>query len=167
MDIDLEHLCIRPLELRHLAAVVEIEHCSFPTPWSPWLFEAFLASPSSRIFLLLRPAPEEKACVFGYLCLALSEHCAHILKLAVHPSCRRRGVAHRLLHHAVDYAANQGAVKAELEVREGNRAAQNLYRTFGFRPNGARQLYYQDTKEHALVYYLDLLTFVRKEHPVE
>lgn len=167
MPSDPEHLSLAPMEPQHLAAVAEIEHRSFPSPWSPWLFNAFLDNPSSRVFVLLQAAAEEKACVLGYLCLSLSDHCAHILKLAVHPCYRRRGIAWRLLHHAAVYASGQGALRAELEVREHNRPAQELYRTFGFVRNGARLHYYEDTNEHALVFYLDLSTFFGKGHPRE
>ncbi len=38
-----------------------------------------------------------------------------------------------------------------LEVRLSNRAAQDLYRRFGFGPVGVRKNYYQETNEDALV----------------
>lgn len=165
MPSDQEPLFLVPMERTHLAAVTEIEHRSFLSPWSPWLFSAFLDNPSGRVFVLLQTSAEEKASVLGYLCLSLSDHCAHILKLAVHPSYRRRGNAWKLLHYATAYASSQGALRASLEVREGNRAAQELYRTFGFVRTGVRPHYYEDTNEHALVYCLDLSTSFWKGRP--
>lgn len=38
-----------------------------------------------------------------------------------------------------------------LEVRISNIAAQKLYTKYGFRPEGFRKNYYQDTKEDAII----------------
>ena len=52
-------------------------------------------------------------------------------------------------------AIQRGAESLTLEVRVGNKAAQELYRKFGFRPCGIRKNYYVETNEDALVMWAD------------
>ena len=70
-----------------------------------------------------------------------------ILNLAVHPACRGKGIARRLLEAALD--RTQGAWF--LEVRESNTAAIRLYRSLGFEFAGRRENYYADPAETAIV----------------
>jgi [ribosomal protein S18]-alanine N-acetyltransferase len=48
-------------------------------------------------------------------------------------------------------AVGRGATALTLEVRLSNKAAQEMYRRFGFVPVGIRKGYYADTGEDALV----------------
>jgi len=43
------------------------------------------------------------------------------------------------------------AVAITLEVRMSNDAAQDMYRRFGFKPEGVRKNYYQEVNEDAMV----------------
>jgi GNAT superfamily N-acetyltransferase len=61
----------------------------------------------------------------------------HVLTLATHPECRRRGVGKALLRHALARAPS-----VELEVRRSNEAAINLYRAHGFSVVGVSRGYY-------------------------
>jgi ribosomal protein S18 acetylase RimI-like enzyme len=70
-----------------------------------------------------------------------------ILNMAVEPGSRRRGIARRLLQHAL--AASPG--EWFLEVHESNTAAQEVYKSLGFSPAGRRENYYADTREAAIV----------------
>ena len=67
-----------------------------------------------------------------------------VLNMAVDPAFRRRGIAKRLLHPALE-----GEVF--LEVRESNAAALGLYRALGFQAAGRRRAYYCDPDEDAIV----------------
>jgi ribosomal-protein-alanine N-acetyltransferase len=51
----------------------------------------------------------------------------------------------------MELAREVGADVATLEVREGNLAAQRLYRRTGFRQVGVRHRYYSDSGEDALI----------------
>jgi len=70
-----------------------------------------------------------------------------ILSLIVDPAMRRRGLAARLLEHAL---SSQCAVWF-LEVRESNWPARNLYLRYGFEEVSTRAKYYQDNGETAVV----------------
>ena len=48
-------------------------------------------------------------------------------------------------------ALRRGAMALTLEVRFSNKAAQELYRRFGFAPVGVRKGYYQQPDEDALI----------------
>ncbi|MFN2274343.1 MAG: ribosomal protein S18-alanine N-acetyltransferase [Anaerolineales bacterium] len=81
----------------------------------------------------------------------------HIATLAVHPDCRRRGLAKRLLVHALQAAYLEGGRSAYLEVRESNQAAQAMYANFGFEEVGRRTRYYKDNGEDAILMKLSKL----------
>jgi ribosomal-protein-alanine N-acetyltransferase len=76
---------------------------------------------------------------------------AHITTFGVHPDWRRRGVGRGLLLRLAEVAMELGARRMTLEVRVGNRPAQELYRQFGFAIAGTRPRYYTDDGEDAFV----------------
>lgn len=82
---------------------------------------------------------------------------AELLLLAVKRDCQGRGVGRLLLDRFILAAADRGADRLHLEVRDGN-AAVNLYRKTGFTEVGRRRNYY--TGRDGQVY--DALTLARK-----
>jgi ribosomal-protein-alanine N-acetyltransferase len=80
----------------------------------------------------------------------------HVMNIATHPLHRRKGVAKRLLCHALHHAVGMGVQKAVLEVRPSNLPAVALYSSMGFKIVGRRLRYYQDTGEDAVVMSLDV-----------
>ncbi len=76
-----------------------------------------------------------------------------MLTLAVAASARRQGIASRLLADSYRWAAKQGVVKLQLNVRAGNRAAIALYEREGFVCEGreARQIRTEDGFEDNLL----------------
>jgi ribosomal protein S18 acetylase RimI-like enzyme len=56
----------------------------------------------------------------------------HLAQVAVHPDCRRSGVARRLVDEACRLAASRGARLVTLLVGERNAAARALYEQMGF-----------------------------------
>ena len=79
----------------------------------------------------------------------------HVKDIAVHPDWRGRGIGSTLLSRALGVLEAAGARRAKLEVREGNDAAQELYRSFGFSANHVVPGYYDDG-EDALLFVVDL-----------
>ena len=75
----------------------------------------------------------------------------HVATIATHPDFRRRGLGKKILVHALLAAQEEGVIRAFLEVREKNEAAQNLYRNLGFVEDGRRKEYYKDTMEDAIL----------------
>jgi ribosomal protein S18 acetylase RimI-like enzyme len=65
--------------------------------------------------------------------------------LAVHPSCRKKGYAKQLVQFAADYAIAHHQKVIRLDVLKGNRSAENLYRSMGFRYRHTLPMFYEDT----------------------
>jgi ribosomal-protein-alanine N-acetyltransferase len=75
----------------------------------------------------------------------------HLLKIAVAPRWRRRGIATWLLGFCFGLAQRRNARKVYLEVRRSNGSAIDLYDKVGFQIIGTRPKYYTDTGEDALI----------------
>jgi [ribosomal protein S18]-alanine N-acetyltransferase len=136
-----------PMRRRHLRSVLRIEEQVYPRPWSSSLFLSELALRSSRAYTVARVGRD----IVGYAGVMISFEDAHVTTIAVDPAWHRRGIATRLLVGLVREALVRGARNLTLEVRLSNKAAQELYRRFGFAPVGVRKNYYQETNEDALV----------------
>ena len=152
--IDLKHFSIIPLKEEGLAEVLEIENCSFPTPWTRKIYVMALASPQTRIFLLKNPAAKNFSLI-GYICLYFGHDTAHLLKIATSPRLRRQGFATHLLDFALEVLTRHEISELLLEVREHNHPARCFYEKFGFQLKGIIPNYYHDTDENALVMGLD------------
>ena len=138
---------IVPMRRRHLRSVLRIEAETHPRPWSLSLFMSEMALRTSRAYYVARV----DGFVVGYAGLMMSADEGHITTIAVDPNWHRRKIGTRLLLVAAREALRRGARALTLEVRMSNKAAQELYRTFGFRPAGVRKNYYAETNEDALV----------------
>jgi ribosomal-protein-alanine N-acetyltransferase len=138
------------MKSEHLEQVMEIERASFSTPWTSSMFLCELASPISFPFVAVKRERNDSF-VLSYIVSWMVKQEVQILNLATHPSFRRLGVAHSLLHFTLDCAYRKGGICYFLEVRKGNQAALNLYQRVGFTSYGIRRNYYADTGEDALV----------------
>ena len=140
-----------PMRRRHLRSVLRIEALVYPRPWSLSLFMSELALRSTRAYWVARV----DGVVVGYCGLMVTGEDGHVTTLAVDPAMHRRGIGTRLLLALAGEAIRRGVTGLTLEVRMGNKAAQELYRRFGFRPAGVRRNYYVETNEDALVMWAD------------
>jgi ribosomal-protein-alanine N-acetyltransferase len=131
---------------RDLEQVLEIERVSFPTRWRLSAYLNELANPHG-VYIVAR----EDRCVLGFAGMQVVLDEGHIGTLAVAPARRRQRIGTRLLLALIREAQRRRATRLTLEVREGNRAALDLYERFGFRAVALRPGYYQDTNEDAVV----------------
>jgi ribosomal-protein-alanine N-acetyltransferase len=136
-----------PMRRRHLRSVLRIEAETHPRPWSLSLFMSEMALRTSRAYYVARV----DGFVVGYAGLMMSADEGHITTIAVDPNWHRRKIGTRLMLVVAREAIRRGARALTLEVRVSNKAAQELYRTFGFKPAGIRRNYYAETNEDALV----------------
>jgi ribosomal-protein-alanine N-acetyltransferase len=148
LEIDVQ---LVPMRRRHLRSVMRIEVQVYPRPWSLSLFMSELALRSTRVYYVARV----EGVVAGYAGLMMTVDDGHITTIAVDPAWHRHKIATRLLLALARQAIVRGATSLTLEVRVGNKAAQELYRQFGFRPCGIRKNYYVETNEDALVMWAD------------
>lgn len=138
---------IVPMRRRHLGTVVDIAAATHPRPWSRDLFAGELDLVTSRAYVVAL----DGRTVVGYAGIMLAADEAHVTTVAVDPDAQRRGIGLRLVLALARMALARDATALTLEVRLSNRAAQELYRRFGFTSVGARKGYYQDNDEDALV----------------
>jgi ribosomal-protein-alanine N-acetyltransferase len=143
---------IRPLSLRDLAEVEEIERSSYATPWSRSMFAGELTKPSS---ICLGAFADDGTRLVGYAIVSRYVDAWHVMNLAVAPKSRRRGVARALLERLFELTAAEIRRGYTLEVRVSNTAAIALYEAAGFKPRGVRRGYYTDNREDALIMWRD------------
>jgi ribosomal-protein-alanine N-acetyltransferase len=146
LPAELGALVIRPMTLRDLGGVGALESVSFGSPWRTSSYARAIGDPNQHFFVA-----EQDGHIVGYTGFWVENQSAHIAKLAVHPDCRRRGIASALLEHMLDAIRRLGLGRAHLEVRRGNAAAQALYRQFGFRFERVQPQAYPNDREDALV----------------
>ncbi|MBD3367661.1 MAG: ribosomal-protein-alanine N-acetyltransferase [Candidatus Eisenbacteria bacterium] len=147
----MSEVTVRPMRFTDLEAVEAIEQKVFSTPWSLSSFREGLAAGASFSW-----TAEERGRVVGYLVSWVVEDELHIGNLAVAPAHQGRGIARRMVEHALGDAAGRGVTWAALEVRRSNVRAQRLYASFGFSRVGVRRRYYSDDGEDAIVMGLEV-----------
>jgi [ribosomal protein S18]-alanine N-acetyltransferase len=143
-DLDVELI---PMRRRHVRGVLRIEQKVYPRPWSMGLFMSELGYGTNRLYVVARVDGD----IAGYGGLMLVADDGHVTTLAVDPGWHRHKIGTRLLHALATGAIGRGARNLTLEVRAGNEAAQELYRSFGFAPAGIRKGYYVETGEDAII----------------
>lgn len=70
-------------------------------------------------------------CIEGFSSFACKS-LLNIHDMVVSPKFRGRKLSHKILEKAEELAKERGCCKLTLEVLEGNKIAQNAYRSFGF-----------------------------------
>lgn len=107
--------------------VLDIDSHSFSAPWIYNFFQSALKD----IFLV----HEKKKEIAGYLiaCICHDIEKAVIIRFAVHPDHRGRGIAKELLRRCLDILKERKVRIVELDVELVQRAAIKLYESFGFK----------------------------------
>ncbi|HEY8121914.1 MAG TPA: GNAT family N-acetyltransferase [Myxococcota bacterium] len=75
---------------------------------------------------------------------------AWLMAMWVHPRARRRGVARALAEVVEAWALRQRASTLVLQVTDGNRAAESLYRALGYEPTGEQEALRSGSPKRAL-----------------
>ena len=149
---------IVPATVESLPDILEIEEACFPSPWTRKMLEAELSGNRFAHFLLAKrttPGNDGFPSIIGYLCFWIVFEEVRLMNLAVIESMRHKGIAKALVAQALDAGASQGGMRALLEVRASNHAAQALYRSLGFRAATTRPAYYTNPLEDAVLMELD------------
>jgi len=142
-------ITLHPVTPADLEEVLSLERASFEHPWSG---EHILNEIQSPLSFSLLARLEDGSCA-GYICPMLVLDEGQILNLAVHPSCRGRGIGGILLKTALGEFRSRGAVNVYLEVRPTNIAAISLYTRHGFITSGRRKAYYENGEDAILMKY--------------
>jgi len=132
-------------------AIIPIETLSFSRPWERRSFLSELGVPGAESFAVRHTDSDGHEHFVAYIFFRVVADEMHILKIAVAPSWRCRGIATVLMEQSLEQAGAKGCETAYLEVRPANTAAVMLYRKLGFKVIGKRTNYYSETGEDALV----------------
>lgn len=147
------NLTVRPVRVRDLPEIYEIEERSFKEPYPPSFISA-LAYRNPETFLVA----ERGGRVVGYIVATLERgRVGHIVSIAVTPEQRRRGIGSMLMLKTLEVLRRSGAKAIRLEVRRSNIAAQRFYEKFGLKRTSVIKNYYGD--EDAYVFAVALSGF--------
>lgn len=142
---------VRGMTMADLKAVIDIDHLSFPIPWSERTYKYELIENRSSYMHVVEIQENQIQKVVGYVGFWFIVDEAHISTLAVHPDYRGQGIGELLLQTALEDAERLDARIMTLEVRISNQAAINLYRKYDFKVVGSRPRYYRDNNEDAIL----------------
>jgi len=144
-------LTLRPMVEADIDPILEIERVSFATPWRAAHFLHELRNNRWAINLV----GDLEGAVIAYACLWCIHEEIKINNIAVRKESRGLGVGRWLLLCLLREGLRRGCEIAILEVRPGNEAALQLYRSHGFEEVGRRPDYY-GPGEDALLMTLEL-----------
>ena len=129
-----------------MAQVAGLEKLCFSDPWS----ENSIASELCNSLSMWLVA-ETDGIVVGYVGSQTVMDETDMMNIAVHPDCRRQGIAAALVNALVASLQDMGSHSLTLEVRASNAPARALYDMLGFQQVGLRRNYYHNPKEDALI----------------
>ena len=141
-------LSLQPAVADDLDRLARLESTIFESPWSrsalaaefePMSTEKSANPSSSRLLLVGRLEGE----IAGYAIFHRVLDECELLRLAVLPNRRGRGVGAALLTRGLAEMATAGVTTCRLEVESENAAAIHLYQRFGFVEEGRRRAYYR------------------------
>ena len=131
----------------HVAQVSALEKLCFGTEaWS----EKSVASELHNELALWIVADDDGK-VLGYVGSQTVMGETDMMNIAVHPDCRKQGIATGLIAGLIGALQLQGSYSLALEVRASNIPAILLYEKLGFSQVGLRKNYYRNPKEDALI----------------
>ncbi len=137
---------VREMQPEDVFGVSEIERICFSDPWSLESVKDGLES-SLDTWLVL----EEGGDLLGYCVFRIIAGEGELLRIALLPEYRGRGLSKKLMGRLVEYSRKKGVESLSLEVRESNKKARNLYKSYGFEEETIRKNYYLDPCENAVI----------------
>lgn len=141
----MDNLTITPFTKDDIDAILEAERVCFTHPWTR---EDFAAALDCGYVCL---AARLGGALAGYAVAITVADEATVANVAVLPEFRRRGAAKALLTASLDSCRERGAEVCFLEVRGSNKAARELYESFGFAEIAVRRGYYESPVEDAVI----------------
>ena len=141
------------MELRHLDAVAALEEACFAIPWTRASIKKEIEDNKMAVYFVAQADGETIG--YGGMWHVVNE--GHITNICVAEEYRKQGIGDMLLRRLIDEAHAREMIGLTLEVRVSNGAAQRLYTRNGFKPEGIRKNYYAETKEDAVIMWLNFL----------
>lgn len=134
----------------HIDEILNIEKKCFPgDEWSRPMFESEI---DNELSIFIVGVDENKNdMVACYACIWLVLDIGDITNIAVAPDYRRQGLGEHTLQLLIDLSNENSMNIINLEVKEDNTPALNLYKKMGFVEVGKRKNYYKDNKNAILM----------------
>lgn len=136
------------MSLNDINGVFEISNLCFAIPWSVSSIKAELNNPLAK-YIVAKDKTTNSIVGFVGIWIIVGE--GDITNIGVHPSYRKNNIATNLLKYLFKLCNDLNCEIINLEVRESNTPAQNLYKKFNFKEIGIRKNYYEDNKENAIL----------------
>ncbi len=143
-------MSVRFADENDIEKVLEIERLSFSEPWDYHIFKIAL----DDIFLVF-----EEQGIFGFLIAVCCYRNirATIMKMAVHPEQRRKGIAIALLNEVLSMLRDIGISEVCLNVEITRQPAVALYRKIGFQITHTIHMDYEDELSDDAFYVMELI----------
>lgn len=142
-------LCVCTADM--LTHVADIEKAIFSDPWTE---DSLRGMTDSEYYTIICAMDADSIC--GYIIASSVAGESEILRIAVSPEHRRRGIGAALLDRFIKERALAGDSEFFLEVRASNEPAISLYASHGFEICGTRKNYYKSPTEDATLMRLTL-----------
>lgn len=137
---------VREMREEDVLSVSKAEEICFTDPWSINSIKEGLNS-SLDTWLVL--SVDER--IVGYCVFRVIAGEGELLRIALLPGFRGRGLAKKLMDQVVEYSRKRSVKTMFLEVRESNEIARNLYKSYGFSEESIRKNYYHNPSENAVI----------------
>jgi len=141
------------MEIRHLDEVHALEQECFTIPWSRDSIRKEIEENAMAMYFVA----EKDDAVVGYGGMWHIVNEGHITNVCVAETHRNQGIGDMIVRRLIEAAHEKEMIGLTLEVRVSNGSAQRLYTRNGFIPEGIRKNYYSETKEDAVVMWLNFL----------
>lgn len=148
-------VAVRPAIETDLPVLAALEAAAFTAPGSPAWSRDLLAGELAQPTALVLVAVAENSRPIGYAAFRHVGPESELLRVAVAPAARNRGVGRALVEDGLARLRERGVATCFLEVRPANAPALALYARLGFCTIDRRRRYFADGAD-ALVLRLDL-----------
>ena len=138
---------IREIEENDLIDLFDIEQISFKNSYRISTLADMYGKPSYKFLGIFN-----RNRLAGYIILLDSIDIYEVIKIAVSPNYRKRGMGKKLLAYVLENLDKN----LMLEVRVSNEPAISLYEGLGFKKINIRKGYYGDTGEDGIVYLFEI-----------
>lgn len=130
-------MIIRKMAAADISDVLAVDAAAFSKPWSADMFSDEINKDYSDYFVAA-----ENDEIIGYGGIWSIYETAELMRIAVLPENRGRGIAKAILGEMTARAKSRGCERMMLEVRQSNVSARGLYKSFGFNEISIRKGYY-------------------------
>ena len=132
--------------MEDLEGICDLESRVFSEIWHKTSIENSIAKDDITVLVA-----QDLGKVVGYMIYYHIVDEGEIMRVAVDPAYRRKGIARSILNTMIERGPEESLIDYSLEVRESNEAAIALYHSFDFTIEGKRRAYYRNPTEDGLI----------------